>query len=616
MTSHHAAYDQALALHRAGQLVQAKAMYESALASDPGHFKATHLLGVLYSQTRDLAQAERYLARATEIDPQNDEAWCNLGLTLKELGRVAQAEVALRRAVAVNPRLVRAWQLLAVIFKEAGMDGQADIAQSNAILIDPENALYRFQHAIYATRRAPVDTADAAAVAGSFAKRLGALKAWADAKPERYGHLRACIGRTQPFFLAYRKGNHAPSLSLYGDILTLAAKAAGAAKPSHRIRDGRIRLLIVSGYVCDHSVWQVVIKGLVAHLDRTRFELCLYHVGTRHDAETDWAKARADLWRDTATVNSQEGWLAQAQADAPDVIYFPEVGMDPTSVFLAAHRVAPLQAVGWGHPVTSGLKTVDLFLSGDLIEPSDAAAHYRETLIRLPGTGCCTLAMDIVPRLSLTIAAALPPPGVARFIVAQQPFKFDPDEADLLAQIAQKTGRCVFLFPQPTYAEWAFDRVLQAVRRAFAARGLDSDLYIRPIPWAAGRVEFYGLLTACDVFLDLPNFSGYTTAWQAAHCGLPIVTLQGPFMRQRLAAALLRQIGQPDTIASSPAAYVEIAAMLAMQAGEPAARERRASLRAAAALADNRIAVVRAFETALANELTQRLAQKGVQDQL
>ena len=44
-------------------------------------------------------------------------------------------------------------------------------------------------------------------------------------------------------------------------------------------------------------------------------------------------------------------------------IVYPELGMDVTSFALAALRLAPVQAATWGHPETTGLPTIDYFLS-------------------------------------------------------------------------------------------------------------------------------------------------------------------------------------------------------------------------------------------------------------
>ena len=54
---------------------------------------------------------------------------------------------------------------------------------------------------------------------------------------------------------------------------------------------------------------------------------------------------------------------------------------------LAALRLAPVQCTTWGHPDSSGLPTMDYYLSSEVMEPPDADAHYTERLVRLPGLG-------------------------------------------------------------------------------------------------------------------------------------------------------------------------------------------------------------------------------------
>lgn len=138
----------------------------------------------------------------------------------------------------------------------------------------------------------------------------------------------------------------------------------------------------------------------------------------------------------------------------------------------------------------------------------------------------------------------------------------------------------------------------------FRAAGLDPEAHLRIVPWLP-RERFLGFLDAMDVFLDCPAFSGYTTAWQAVHRGLPVVTLEGEFLRQRLAAGVLRQIGVTDGIADSRPSYVETAVRFARQCREPKGRKRRRILAAAASdKADGNVAAVRALERTLIEAAT------------
>ncbi len=129
--------------------------------------------------------------------------------------------------------------------------------------------------------------------------------------------------------------------------------------------------------------------------------------------------------------------------------------------------------------------------------------------------------------------------------------------------------------------------------------GLDPDAYLRVMPWLP-PAQFAGFLDEMDIYLDCPAFSGYTTARQAIHRGLPIITWEGEFLRQRLAAGLLRQVGVTDGIAASRDQYVQIAIRWAEECrrSEPWAA-RREEIRQAASKADGNRSAVRAFENVL-----------------
>lgn len=173
----------------------------------------------------------------------------------------------------------------------------------------------------------------------------------------------------------------------------------------------------------------------------------------------------------------------------------------------------------------------------------------------------------------------------------------------LYPRIAKAVGKCQFWLGANWHHPWASDGVRNRLAAAFVAEGLDPELYLRAMPWL-GREQFLGFLDEMDVYLDCPGFSGYTTAWQALHRGLPIVTVEGPFMRQRLAAGLLRRIGRTDGIAANAEEYVANAVRLAEECRDPRRRaETRAAIRAAAPTADGDIGAIRALERVLIEHL-------------
>src|SRR4029078_13318090 len=72
-----------------------------------------------------------------------------------------------------------------------------------------------------------------------------------------------------------------------------------------------------------------------------------------------------------------------------DILHYPDLGMSPFTFTLAHSRLAPVQTVTWGHPDTTGLPTIDYFISCREGETEEADSHYTEKLVRLSRLNVC-----------------------------------------------------------------------------------------------------------------------------------------------------------------------------------------------------------------------------------
>ena len=324
----------------------------------------------------------------------------------------------------------------------------------------------------------------------------------------------------------------------------------------------RIRVAIVSGFFCDHTIFRLFLEGWITGLDRDRFEVIGMHTGTTQDAQTEWAASQCDHF--IRGLHFADSWRAAIVDAAPHVLLYPEIGMDPICFRLAAQRLARLQCVAWGHPQTTGLPTLDCFPSSALMEPPEADSFYTERLVRLPGIG-----VHYTPD-----AAATPPAtraefglreGVPVFWSGQALYKYHPDHDAIFPRIAAAVGDCQFVF-----IEFANSAAVTAAFRArlaesFAASGLDAARHCVFLP-PMSQPRFIAAAALADVVLDTPGWSGGKSTLDLLALDPAIVTWPGRFMRGRHSAAILRQIGCEDTIARSADDYVSIAARLALDA--------------------------------------------------
>ena len=337
------------ALQSLGMLEGAVEACRQAVSLNP-NLPAAHnnLANLLAAQDR-FEDALAAYARAVTLRPGFAEAHHNRGLTLLKLGRPEEAVAACRQALSLKTDYVAAYVILGNALRDVGRREEAEASYQRAVALNPDCGEARLGWAIAAIPLVADSVAEAASSAEQFRDRLNTLAQWSRANPGKLGE---AVGTVQPFYLAYRPGDTTSTLCLYGDLASAAAaacwKPTAGAVPSARPRRERIRLAVVSGQLRRHPVWEIILRGLIAHLDRERFEIILYHTGAASNEETTWASAQVARFVQGPKPIRQ--WVAEIGEAQPDAIFYPEVGMDPNTCTLAALRLAPLQIAGWGHP--------------------------------------------------------------------------------------------------------------------------------------------------------------------------------------------------------------------------------------------------------------------------
>ena len=127
------------------------------------------------------------------------------------------------------------------------------------------------------------------------------------------------------------------------------------------------------------------------------------------------------------------------------MLIYPGLLMDTVSVQLAAQRLAPVQCTSWGHPETSGIETLDYFLSSDLMEAPGAEAFYTEKLVRLPNLSIYYEPVDLGAVDSSRAQHGLRT-DAAVFWCGQSLYKYLPQHDDVFARIAEQAPHSQFVF--------------------------------------------------------------------------------------------------------------------------------------------------------------------------
>lgn len=592
-----AAFHLGLLCEQAGDVEDAEHHYANALAINPAHGDALVHLGSLLQRHSRSAEALPLLSRAwnparpradlaaaiarasldvgafenaiefarigTSLAPKSASVWVVLGTALRRVGQALDAQQALERALQLAPD--NALALAELGCNEIGLGNFANgLARfERARVIAPDWTVLRWLDAL-ALPVLPEDAGEVQLALTRFRDGMDALIADLDGgAQELVESARLGIERAQPFHLHYLQADTTELSLRYGQLVESAmrriARSEYLAPPDWRAlaHGGRLRVGFVSCELRLHTVTRYFGEWLM-RLDPERFEIHAWHLDAVSDDVTDRIAAQVHVLHHVPVTPMLE--LAEAIRDSKlDVLVYLDIGMDSRPQMLAALRLAPVQCVAYGHPVTSGLGNVDWFLSGDAMEPVNAQDHYRERLERLPGLG-------VVPTRPPAAGSGA---WLARdadrplLLCLQSLFKLTPAFDQAIARIARATDARIVFFEFPLHCA---KRLTERAGRSFSALGLDVGRHVAVM----GRreyAEYLGGIAAADLVLDSIGFSGGATSIDALSTGTPVVTVEGDFMRGRQTAAMLRLLEADELIARDIDAYVDIAVDLCRDRG-------------------------------------------------
>lgn len=592
-------YRYALALHRAGRDDAARMALERAAALAPGWPAPRIDLGHLALREERHDEAERHYRQALSIPGAPPELLRQLGDCLVAARRPVDALAVYRQRLAIAPNDGLGWRGVAQALEmtgaptgervtawgraaqfqgtavdhvrhglalvAAGDYAEAHAAFRRALAQDPDDLPAAWAAMQYPPQPIHADDDALDEFRARWDAEFARLEPRLDAAPPALAL--ATVASASNFFRHYVDEDVLAVQQRYSALLgRIVARALPAASaPRVATGDGRIRVALFSAHFYDHTILRLF-GPMLGGLDRGRFHVHAFSAGLHDHAGRAFAER---VESHTHAALSVSGWAERIRAFAPDVLIYADIGMDAVSQCLATLRLAPVQAVLWGHPVTTGSPAMDWFLTPGAMEPPGADAHYSERLWRLPGVGCCFEPPEDARETPPELAQRDPARVEIGFV--QSFAKNLPRHDRLLARIA-KTAPAVRFHLTPANNPRISDQVRARTEAAFAAAGLDPARHlgiVRGLP----RPQFLALGGALDFAVDSLGWSGGNTTLEMLWGGLPVITCPGRTMRTRHTLAMLKLLELPELIARDEDDLVAIAARLAGSA------ELRADLR-------------------------------------
>lgn len=315
----------------------------------------------------------------------------------------------------------------------------------------------------------------------------------------------------------------------------------------------KVRIGLMSSDLRHHPVTYFV-QPILEKYDRSRFEVYCYSF---YPGEPDNVQKRISEIVDRFAVYAKLGdrQIAQHIADDELDILFELGGTTLLNkVQVCAYRPAPVQVSWLGYPHSAGLPSIDYLLVDPYTRPSqDNLMLEKPFLMPESWVSLGDLGFNDSP-----IEPTLPQQrnGFITFGTANNPYKYTPACIAAWASAMRQVEDSRFLFLRPEGGIQAFR---ENICQHFQQHGISSDRILF-IPVRGNHLQYYNSI---DIALDPFPHVGGTTTCESLWMGVPVVTLVGPAVYERLSYSNLSNAGLSDLCAHSLEEYVKIAVTLA-----------------------------------------------------
>lgn len=537
-------------LAKLGEEEEPETCFRRVLELNPNNIDGLNNLGNLLMVDGRYDEAKNSYRKALEMAPENAEFHNNLGSALQFLERIEDAQQCFRRALEIRPNFVEALCKLANAQKSGGFAKQAIETFGKASKLEPENIGIKASSAIVLPIiPASVDEIDH--YRARMLEQLDAIQNSAAMLPDPVKD----AGVTG-FYLAYHNENDVEHVKkLAGMYLDKCPSLASGAETltNRQNTNAKYRIGFLSYHFYDHTIGKLY-KGFIEHLDRELFEVILFSTSRKTDAMAVALESHADK-----VVHLRTN-LESARQDVGnkklDLLFYPDVGMDAFTYFLAFSRLAPVQVTSWGHPVSTGIPNIDYYISSRDLEVDTGDEHYSETLARLNNPPTYYYRPEI-PKGTTTPSAHGLPADAHIYLCPQTLFKFHPNFDAILGEILEndRLGHLLLISGRYKSKETL---LLERFKKTFP----DVIDRVRFLP-RMQKDDFLRVIQMSHVVLDPICFSGGNSTAETLAMGVPIVTWPDKYLRDRVTYSFFKTMGIDELIANSAKDYVALANRLA-----------------------------------------------------
>ena len=526
--------------------------YQRAIKIKPNFSKAHNNLGLAYKELEKFTESINNYQKAIKINPEYAEAYNNLGNVYNSNQKIDDAILNYKKAIKLNANFPEAYSNLGNLLKEIGEVAEAKKYENKLLSLRPNDIEYKI-NVILSISPIVSSIEEINYCRNKYKKGLDLLKGY-QYLPEKPGD----TIKTSTFLLGYHAKDNLELMKNTSDLfrkiipnLNYISKNIDKHKKQKKIRIG-----FISEFLTRHTVGKLF-GGLIKNIDRKKFEVVIFHT---QRTKKSINKNEIDNISDKVInlSNRIKEQHSQVENENLDIIFYPEIGMSQTIYFLAFARLASVQIVSFGHPETTGINTIDYFLSSTLLEPNNKK-KYSERLICLSQFPLYYQPPQSLGPLKNRKDLELPE-NARLYGCPQSLFKLHPDFDSILAEILfqDPEGYIVLIGGEGKEKYWS-----EILKKRWSKNYTILNkkvLFTKTL----SLLEFISLCKCVDVLLDPLHFGGGNSFLESMLVGTPSITMPETHLKTNVIAAAYKQmkIANPPIVQSSKE-YVNLAVKLA-----------------------------------------------------
>jgi len=128
-----------------------------------------------------------------------------------------------------------------------------------------------------------------------------------------------------------------------------------------------------------HSVGRDRI-GIIRNMNRDLFDIVIFHF-EEYPNDLYFNLLKSSGLKNIILKGDFNVWIKIIENENLDILVYADIGMQEETYLLSHTRLAPVQLTTYGHSESSGIDTIDYYLSSELYELPNSEEHYSEKLI-------------------------------------------------------------------------------------------------------------------------------------------------------------------------------------------------------------------------------------------